>query len=62
MASETAPMKPSELGRYVCVHNCLHSPHITINSDGVWVKHGGQFSSAHRDCYEAWAATEEAGS
>jgi hypothetical protein len=61
---ESAPMKDSELGRYVCVIHppagCLHSPHITITSDGVWVKsetgpYGvtGTVSSAHRDCYEA---------
>jgi hypothetical protein len=55
-ASESKPMKPGELGRYVCVpaSSCLHSPDLTIRADGVWVEHGGQFSSAHRDCYEAW--------
>jgi hypothetical protein len=62
---ESAPMKPEELGRYVCVVHpapeaggCLHSPRITIRADGVWVKlgPGGPFASAHRDCYEAWAA------
>jgi hypothetical protein len=62
MTSESAPMKDSELGQYVCVLACLHSPHITIRSDGVWVKQGpgGPFSSAHRDCYEAWKAREDA--
>ena len=59
---ESAPMKPSELGQYVCVLSCLHSPHRTIRTDGVWVKQGpgGPFSSAHRDCYEAWRAAQEA--
>ena len=67
MTSETAPMKPGELGRYVCVLGCLHSPHITIRSDGVWVKQDtgpygvpGTVTSAHRDCYEAWKAREDA--
>lgn len=59
--SETAPMKPSERGQYVCVLSCLHSPHLTIHGGGVWVKQrpGGPFSSAHRDCYEAWREREE---
>lgn len=54
-AAETKPMKPEELGKYVCVPSstCLHSPDITISSDGVWVKTGQQWSSAHRDCFEA---------
>jgi hypothetical protein len=73
---ESAPMKASELGQYVCVVHpapeaggCLHSPNITIMSDGVWVRlpdslNPGShvYSSAHRDCYEARAArakTEE---
>jgi hypothetical protein len=57
---ESQPMKKDDYGRYVCVAHggCLHSPKITITSDGVWVKHGGQFSSAHRDCFEAWQARE----
>lgn len=59
-ATESRPMKPGELGRYVCVpaSECLHSPHITINTDGVWVKTGQQWSSAHRDCFEARQARE----
>lgn len=71
---ESAPMKDSELGKYVCVVHpdpaaggCLHSPHITIMSDGVWVKlpdsvNPGSFvySSAHRDCYESWAVRQDA--
>ena len=67
---ESQPMKPSELGTYVCVAHggCLHSPHITITSDGVWVRSPDPdplnpgshlYSSAHRDCYERWAASEE---
>ena len=45
---ETAPMKPAELGRYVCVLSCQHSPHITVRADGVWVKQGpgGPFSGS----------------
>jgi hypothetical protein len=67
---DSQPMKDSELGRYVCVAHggCLHR-NRTITSDGVWVRSpdplvpGSHFySSAHRDCYEAWAAREEAGS
>ena len=65
---ESQPMKPGELGRYVCVSTpigageCLHSPHITIMSDGVWVRSPDPdplnpgshlYSSAHRDCFEA---------
>jgi hypothetical protein len=66
---ESAPMAAGELGRYVCVAHggCLHSPHITINANGVWVKspdslHPGShvYSSAHRDCFEAWQARERA--
>jgi hypothetical protein len=54
-ASESKPMHPNELGRYVCVMSCLHSPQVTIRADGVWVKHGAWYAaSAHRDCYEAW--------
>lgn len=60
---DTQPMKASELGRFVCVAHggCLHSPHRMITSDGVWVKqgYGGPVSSAHRDCYERWAAAEQ---
>jgi hypothetical protein len=57
--TESAPMKPGELGRYVCVLSCQHTgprDTRTIRSDGVWVKQGpgGPFSSAHRDCFEAW--------
>lgn len=57
---ESKPMKADELGRYVCVAHggCLHSPSITITQDGVWVKAGELFSSAHRDCFEAWQARE----
>lgn len=62
---EYKPMSGAEMrtGRYVCVVHpepaaggCLHSPHITIKSGGVWVKdapNAGQFSSGHRDCFEA---------
>jgi hypothetical protein len=45
-------MKPSELGKFVCVANCRQD-HRTISSDGVWVKTGTMFSSAHRACHEA---------
>jgi hypothetical protein len=66
---QSRPMKPSELGRYVCVAHggCLKSPKITIESDGVWVRSphpdplsGGKhlYTSAHRDCFEAWKASE----
>jgi hypothetical protein len=55
-------MKPEEMskGQYVCVAHggCLHSPHITITSDGVWVKYGTQFTSAHRDCFAEWQRRE----
>lgn len=58
---DTQPMKAAELGQFVCVAHggCLHR-NRTITSDGVWVRQGpgGPFSSAHRDCYERWAATE----
>jgi hypothetical protein len=66
--TETAPMKPAELGRYVCVHSCLHSPHITIRSDGIWVRSPDPdplnpgshlYSSAHRDCYDAEQSGQE---
>jgi hypothetical protein len=62
-------MKASELGRYVCVRDCRHSPRITIRSDGVWVRSQDPdplnpgshvYSSAHRDCYEAWSACQDA--
>lgn len=67
---ESQPMKADELGRYVCVAHggCLHYPHRTITSDGVWVKSPDPdplnpgshlYSSAHRDCYENWAASEK---
>lgn len=59
---DTQPMKQGELGRYVCVARggCLHSPEITIEEGGVWVreKSGGPISSAHGDCFEAWQARE----
>lgn len=66
---ETRPMKPGELGRYVCVAHggCLHSPKITITADGVWVRSPDPdplnpgshlYSSAHRDCFEAWQARD----
>lgn len=60
---ESAPMKASELGKYVCVADggCLHTPHRTITADGVFVKKpdslnpgGYVYTSAHRDCFEAW--------
>lgn len=59
-AMESQPMKQSELGRYVCVAHggCLRTPHTTIMADGVWVKAGQQWSSAHRDCFNAWQARE----
>jgi hypothetical protein len=71
MITESAPMKPREMapGTYVCVRDCQHSPHITIRSDGVWVRSPDPdplnpgshlYSSAHRDCYEAWAASQDA--
>lgn len=58
----THPMTKEEMesGRYVCVARggCLHSPHITIHSNGVWVRYPDSlnpgshvYSSAHRDCY-----------
>lgn len=62
---ESQPMKQDELGRYVCVAHggCLHSPHRTITSDGVWVRVRDSlgthtYSSAHRDCFDAWQARE----
>jgi hypothetical protein len=68
-AMESKPMEAGELGRYVCVVHggCLHSPHLTITSGGVWVRSPAPdplsqgrylYSSAHRDCFEAWAARE----
>lgn len=60
--SETQPMREDELGRYVCVARggCQHTPHITINADGVWVRYPDSlnpgsfvYSSAHRVCYAA---------
>jgi hypothetical protein len=67
MSMELAPMKRKDYGRYVCVVHpepaaggCLRSPHITIRSDGVWVKQDtgpygvpGAVMSAHRECAEA---------
>lgn len=55
--TESAPMKDSELGQYVCVAQggCLYTPNRTIRTDGVWVKTGQQWSSAHRVCHEAAA-------
>lgn len=61
-------MKPGELGRYVCVAHggCLHRS-SRIESDGVWVRSPDPdplnpgshvYSSAHRDCFEAWQARE----
>ena len=44
-------MTQNELGQYVCVMNCQEKD-ITIRTDGVWVKTGALYSSAHRDCYE----------
>ena len=64
---ESQPMKPDELGRYVCVAQggCLRL-HRTISDNGVWVRspdslHPGShlYSSAHRDCLEAWQARED---
>lgn len=69
MTSETAPMKPGELGQYACMLDCIHTGRrgSMIDSDGVWVKQDtgpygvpGTVSCAHRDCYEAWAAREDA--
>lgn len=73
---ESQPMKPEELGRYVCVahgagqeRGCLHYPRTTIDSDGVWVRSPDPdplnpgshiYGSAHRDCFEAWQARENA--
>jgi hypothetical protein len=60
LLSDATPMKESELGKYVCVIDggCLHSPHITITSDGIWRKRPNPagpspyvYTSAHRDCY-----------
>lgn len=67
---ESRPMRADELGRYVCVAHggCRKSPFITINSDGVWVRSPDPdplnpgshlYSSAHRDCFDAWQASEE---
>jgi hypothetical protein len=58
---ESKPMKAHELGKYVCVpaSTCLHSPDITIRSDGVWVKSGTLFSSAHRDCFDKRKADDD---
>ena len=60
-AGNTQPMREDELGQYVCVARggCQHSPDITIQSDGVWVRYPDSlnpgsfvYSSAHRYCYE----------
>lgn len=55
------PMEPGELGRYVCVLDCQHSPDIRVRRDGVWVQESVDepFSSAHRDCYENWLSRQE---
>jgi hypothetical protein len=64
---ESKPMKTGELGRFVCVAQggCLHSPKRTIDSDGVWARSPDpqvpgsyMYSSAHRDCFEAWQRRE----
>ncbi len=69
---DSQPMKPEELGQYVCVAHggCLHRGERsgrTINSDGVWVRSPDPdplnpgshiYSSAHRDCFEAWQQRE----
>lgn len=69
---ESQPMKASELGRFVCVaqgageaRGCLHRDR-TISADGVWVRSSDpqvpgshMYSSAHRDCFEAWQQREE---
>ena len=62
-------MQDSELGHFVCVAHggCLHSPHRTITTEGVWVRSPDPdpllpdsfiYSSAHQDCYQAWKARE----
>lgn len=51
--AQVKAMRDDELGQYVCVGRCQHSPHITITADGLWVKTGQEWSSAHRDCFEA---------
>lgn len=56
---EIRPMKKRELGRYVCVSDCLHSPDITIRRNGVWVKGPNQWSSAHGECVNRSAFTTE---
>jgi hypothetical protein len=62
--TESRPMKDSELGRYVCVTRpaagCLHRS-TTVSADGVWVKTGQQWSTAHRDCYQAWQREQAGG-
>jgi len=61
---ESQPMRPDELGKYVCVPagTCLYSPHIGIDRDGVWVRSPDPdplnpgaylYSSAHRECFLA---------
>jgi hypothetical protein len=60
-ALEAKPMESAELGRFVCTAHggCLHTERggRTVSADGVWVRQpGGQVASAHRDCYERWAA------
>jgi hypothetical protein len=57
---ESAAMQPWELGKYVCVAPGGCRQHSRdVNADGVWVKTGQQWSSAHRACFEA-AVSEEA--
>lgn len=60
---EAKPMESADLGRFVCTAHggCLHAEppgrSSTVSADGVWVRQpGGQVYSAHRDCYERWAA------
>ena len=67
---DAQPMKDSELGQHGCMLNCQHPERggRMITSAGVWVKQDtgpygvpGTITSAHRDCYEAWAASEDQG-
>lgn len=50
---ETQPFKPEDYGKYICVGRnrvCGNRLGIDPGADGVWVKYGTQFSSAHRTC------------
>jgi len=48
---ETQPFKPGDYGQYVCVgRNRVCGNRRDISHDGVWVKYGTMFSSAHRTC------------